>query len=234
MTASLVRGQAGRRVVDVTVSATALVLLAVPLAIISLLVKLSSPGPLLFRQRRVGQHGRPFWLYKLRSMRAGGAGPQVTRADDPRVTRVGAWLRRWKIDELPQFWNVLRGDMSLLGPRPEVETFVRRYSADQRQILEVTPGIAGMAQLVFAHEAELLRGQDDPEGVYLQLLLPRKIAIDLAYEQRRTLQSDLRLLLDLLLMILGLRRGSSLELPVRRALGSEGSAGSCAPGAGFT
>jgi lipopolysaccharide/colanic/teichoic acid biosynthesis glycosyltransferase len=211
-----------RRAVDVVVSATALVLMAVPLAIVALLVSLSSQGPGLFRQRRVGRDGKIFWLYKVRSMRAAQVGPAVTSAGDLRITRLGRLLRRWKIDELPQFGNVLRGDLSLVGPRPEVETFVNGYTPAQRRILQVTPGLAGMAQLVYAHESELLQNHPDPEHAYINHLLPRKIAVDLAYERTRTFASDLRLMGELVLTIAGRRRyiDTSLELPTARALHS--------------
>jgi lipopolysaccharide/colanic/teichoic acid biosynthesis glycosyltransferase len=202
----------GRRVIDVAVSVTALVLLAVPLALAALLVKLSSAGPIFFRQRRVGRYGRPFSLYKFRSMRMAPRGPAVTSEGDPRVTGVGAFLRRWKIDELPQLWNVLRGDMSLLGPRPELAVFVEHYTPAERRILEVTPGLAGMAQLLYPHEAALLRQYPEPERAYLEQLLPGKIAADLAYERRRSAASDFHLLIALLLLIAGVGRYADTAL----------------------
>ena len=223
-----------RRAVDVAVAATALVLLAAPLALVALMVKLSSPGPLLFRQRRVGRDGSLFWLYKLRSMRVAQTGPAVTSADDPRITRLGRFLRRWKIDELPQFWNVLRGDLSLVGPRPEVETFVNGYTPAQRRILQATPGLAGMAQLMYAHEPELLQNHPDPERAYVEHLLPRKIAVDLTYERTRTCASDVRLIVELLLAIGGRRRYADTisELAARRTPPAALRVGTSPPDAG--
>jgi lipopolysaccharide/colanic/teichoic acid biosynthesis glycosyltransferase len=138
-------------------------------------------------------------------------GPVVTTERDPRITPLGALLRRWKIDELPQFWNVLRGDMSIVGPRPEADRLVSHYTSEQRTLLEVTPGLAGMAQLVYPHEAELLRGYRDPEEVYLRDLMPKKIAVDLEYERTRTFSSDLRLLGEFALLI-GIGKSSRIDL----------------------
>ncbi len=192
-----------RRLFDIVVSFVGLALFALPFAIIGLAIKLSSPGPIIYRQRRVGRGGQLFWLYKFRTMRCTDGGPQVTVAGDPRITAIGRLLRRWKLDELPQMWNVLRGDMSVVGPRPEVERFVCHYTPGQRRVLDQTPGLAGMAQLVYPHEAELLRAYPNSEEVYLQYLMPRKIGVDLEYESVRTFWSDLRLLGELALLILG-------------------------------
>ena len=135
-----------KRVFDVVVAAASLTVLAVPCALIAWAIKLSSPGRVIYRQRRIGRGGQPFCLYKFRTMRCTERGPQVTVEGDPRITPIGRWLRRWKLDELPQLWNVLRGDMSVVGPRPEVERFVRYYTPEQRRVLDQTPGLAGMAQ----------------------------------------------------------------------------------------
>jgi lipopolysaccharide/colanic/teichoic acid biosynthesis glycosyltransferase len=192
-----------KRLFDIVISATGLALLAVPFAVIALAIKVSSAGTVFYRQKRMGRGGRPFWLYKFRSMRNTEGGAQVTVDGDPRVTTVGRVLRRWKLDELPQLYNILRGDMSVVGPRPEVERFVRSYTAEQRLVLEQTPGLAGLAQLVYPHEADLLRGCDDPQEAYVRYLLPKKIAVDLQYEQKRTFWSDMRLLGELALLVLG-------------------------------
>ena len=155
-------------------------------------------------------------MYKFRTMRVSPAGPSVTAADDPRVTRVGAVLRRWKLDELPQLWNVLRGDMSLIGPRPEVEKFVRLYTPEQRAILRGRPGLAGMAQIVFRGEAESLRGAGDPDAAYVEQILPRKLAVDLEYERRRTFASDLGLMARLAIMVLCSGRRAPAPTEYRR------------------
>jgi lipopolysaccharide/colanic/teichoic acid biosynthesis glycosyltransferase len=134
-------------------------------------------------------------------MRIFAGGSLVTTTDDPRVTRIGRVLRRWKLDELPQLWNILRGDMGIVGPRPEAERLVRQYTVEQQRILEITPGLAGMSQLVYPHEAELLRRYADPEKFYVRELMPRKIAVDLEYQRTRTFLSDLGLVGKFLLLI---------------------------------
>jgi lipopolysaccharide/colanic/teichoic acid biosynthesis glycosyltransferase len=206
----------GSRALDVALAGFALLLLGGLFLILGALVRASSPGPVLHRQRRVGRGGRAFVMYKFRTMRVSPAGPWVTAADDPRVTRIGAVLRRWKVDELPQLWNVLRGDMSLIGPRPEVEKFVRCYTPEQRAILRAKPGLAGMGQLLFPGEAELLRGCCDPDATYVEQLMPRKLAADLEYERRRTLATDLALMARIALLVLRPGRDEAVPAGVRR------------------
>jgi len=212
-----------KRCFDIAVSALGLCVLAVPLLIVGLVVKLFSKGPVFFLQERIGRHGVPFRICKFRTMEPTTEGPAVTPDRDARVTPIGRILRRWKVDELPQLWNVLRGDMSIIGPRPEVERFVRHYSATERRILRQTPGLAGMAQLVYPDESEILRGHPDPEATYVEQLLPRKVAVDLDYEEGRTFASDLRVLGALALLILG-RRGHLHQSfqPVREVSGASG------------
>jgi lipopolysaccharide/colanic/teichoic acid biosynthesis glycosyltransferase len=192
-----------RRLVDILVAAIGLAVLALPLGIVGIAVRVSSPGPVIFCQRRIGRGGRPFRLYKFRTMYHKKPGAQVTVDADSRVTPIGRKLRRWKIDELPQLWNVLRGDMRIIGPRPEVEQFVRYYSPEQRQLLEQTPGLAGMSQLVYRNEGHWLKDSVDPEESYIKLIMPRKLAIDLQYESTRTWWSDVRLIGDIVMLILG-------------------------------
>jgi lipopolysaccharide/colanic/teichoic acid biosynthesis glycosyltransferase len=139
-------------------------------------------------------------------MRLQNAGPQVTAEGDPRITWIGSLLRRTKVDELPQMWNVLRGDMSIIGPRPEVERFVARYTPQQRQILDVKPGLAGVSQLAYQHEADLLRGHPDAEEAYVRYLMPGKIDADLEYERTRTFWTDLGLMVEIALSIVGYNR----------------------------
>ncbi len=182
------------RCIDVVVAALLLVLLSPALLLLALLVRLSSPGPVLYRQTRVGRHGRPFQLLKYRSMRSAAGGPAVTAGGDDRITLVGRFLRKWKLDELPQFANVLRGDMSLVGPRPEVPEYVAHYTNEQRAVLAVRPGVTGAAQIEFRNEEELLAGRDDVVEYYISSVMPAKLAIDLDYLKRRTLLSDLGLL----------------------------------------
>jgi lipopolysaccharide/colanic/teichoic acid biosynthesis glycosyltransferase len=173
-----------RRVLDVAVSAVLLVLALPALLAIAVAVKLSSRGPLLYRQARVGQGGRPFTLVKFRSMTTGTAGPQVTAPDDPRITRVGAFLRRTSLDELPQLWHVLRGDMTLVGPRPDSVELAARYPADCRWVLEHRPGLTGPAQLYLRDAASIGAGVADIESYYLTSLVPRRVALDATYLRR--------------------------------------------------
>jgi lipopolysaccharide/colanic/teichoic acid biosynthesis glycosyltransferase len=191
-----------RRSFDIVVSAVGLVLFACPFAVIALAIKLSSTGPAFYRQQRIGRGEQPFCLYKFRTMRVRGDGPLITVEGDPRITQVGTALRRWKLDELPQLWNVLRGDMSIIGPRPEVERLVRYYTPEQRRLLEQTPGLAGLSQLVYPHEADVLKGYPNPEEVYRQHLMPKKLTVDLEYERSRTFRSDLVLLAEIILLSL--------------------------------
>lgn len=191
-----------KRSFDIFIAITGLILLALPLLVISLLIKMTSAGPVIFRQNRIGRYGKPFCLYKFRTMRSGG-GSQITVGGDPRITGIGRLLRRFKLDEIPQLFNVLCGQMSIIGPRPEVERFVRHYNAEQRRILEQRPGLAGFAQLVYPHEAQMLKDSLTPEKTYVEQLLPKKIAADLAYEERRTFWSDLGLFVEIILLSFG-------------------------------
>ena len=176
------------------------------------LVKLDSPGPAFFRSRRVGLNGRTFDMVKLRSMKIGSeaAGPAVTVAADPRITRVGRLLRRTKIDELPQLFNVLRGDMSLVGPRPEHPDYVRLYTDEQRNVLSVRPGITGPAVLAYVDEEAMLVGPDAVD-TYVKDVMPRKLALDLDYVVHRSFGRDLRLILEtagLVVRRIAFRRGA--------------------------
>ena len=182
-----------RRLLDVTVAGVLLVVLAPLLALLALLVRATSPGRGIFRQTRIGRHGRPFVLLKLRTMRADAAGPAITAGADARITPLGARLRRAKLDELPQLWNVLRGDMSLVGPRPELPQYVARYTPAQRAVLRTRPGLTDPASLAWADEAAMLATFADPHRAYAQVVLPRKLALSLAYLERRTVWTDLAL-----------------------------------------
>lgn len=161
-------------------------------ALLRLLI--TSSGPVLFRQQRVGRGGRLFGLLKFRTMWMNASGPNVTTGSDTRITPIGRHLRHWKLDELPQLINVLLGDMSIVGPRPEVPGYVRFYTADQRGVLDVLPGLTGPSQLLFRNEETLLMEPSDPEAFYIETLLPMKLATDLYYVQRRSLGDDARVL----------------------------------------
>jgi lipopolysaccharide/colanic/teichoic acid biosynthesis glycosyltransferase len=185
-----------KRVFDVIVSAIGLVLVAPLLAFIALRIRFGSPGPVFYRGERVGLRGRRFRIYKFRTMvvDAEKIGASSTAADDPRITRCGAWLRRYKLDELPQLINVLLGDMSLVGPRPQVAWAVAQYTAQERKLLEVRPGITDEASIKFRNEGEILRGSADPDKAYLELIAPEKIRLGLHYVDYHSVWKDICIL----------------------------------------
>jgi lipopolysaccharide/colanic/teichoic acid biosynthesis glycosyltransferase len=188
-----------KRVFDLVIAVGALLVLAPVLAVVACAIKLDSPGPIFFRQERVGRHGVPFRIHKFRTMRAAPAGADnllLTVGDDPRITRVGAWLRRTRLDELPQLLDVLRGRMSMVGPRPEVPRYVAHYPPALRErALAVRPGLTDPASLEFLDEAQVLAQAADPEREYIQTLLPRKVALAAQYAEQASVGSDLQVLL---------------------------------------
>jgi lipopolysaccharide/colanic/teichoic acid biosynthesis glycosyltransferase len=191
-----------KRVFDFVCAALGLVILMPFFAVIALAIRLNSPGPVFFRGERVGMGGKPFRVFKFRTMVVGAAqqGPGITARGDARITRVGRFLRSYKIDELPQLFNVLRGEMSLVGPRPEDARYVAHYTAAQRRLLQVRPGITSPATLRYHHEERWLEGKDG-ETAYLDELMPRKLAIELEYLDTRAWSTDLRIILQTLLAI---------------------------------
>jgi lipopolysaccharide/colanic/teichoic acid biosynthesis glycosyltransferase len=194
-----------KRVLDVVSSAVGLVLLAPLLAAVALLIRFDSPGPIFFRQERVGRHGRRFRIHKFRTMQhvRSEAGRSITVGADPRITRVGGALRRYKLDELPQLIDVLRGDMSLVGPRPEVPEYVAHYPPPDREaILSVRPGITDRASLEFSNENELLATAEDPHSFYLAEILPVKLRYYREYVGSRSMLGDLRIILDTICKVL--------------------------------
>ncbi|MEO8068472.1 MAG: sugar transferase [Flavobacteriales bacterium] len=186
-----------KRAFDILFSLLVLLLLLPLLFVLGVIVATTSTGGAFFRQVRVGKDAREFRLLKFRTMRpASEALGQITvGARDPRITGVGGWLRKTKCDELPQFWNVLVGDMSVVGPRPEVPKYVALYSQDQRRILRVRPGITGPASLEYIDENALLGRSADPERTYIEEVMPAKLAMDLRYVERASVVSDLGILL---------------------------------------
>lgn len=187
------RGLRPKRVLDVVVAACAL-MMAAPLAVIvAAAIVLETPGPVIYRAERVGLRGRRFAMLKFRKMAADAGGRRLSLSDDARFTRVGRFLARTKLDELPQFWNVLRGDMSLVGPRPEDPSFVAERPQAFAQPLQVRPGITGLAQLEYADEGALL-DRSDPLEHYRSTILPRKLALDALYVRRADIRMDLRVL----------------------------------------
>jgi lipopolysaccharide/colanic/teichoic acid biosynthesis glycosyltransferase len=186
-----------KRLLDIVGAALLIVLFAPVMLIIALAVRLDSSGPALFRQTRVTKGGRPFVMFKFRSMRAtqAAAGPLITVSGDVRVTRVGVLLRKSKLDELPQLFNVLLGNMSLVGPRPEVPKYVSLYPPQLRDmILSVRPGITDEASLEFRNESEILARSTDPERTYVSEILPRKLELYARYARHHSLAGDLRIL----------------------------------------
>ncbi len=179
----------GTRVFDIVFSTVALVALTPVMLLIGVAVLLDSGGPIFFSQIRVGRNFQPFLVRKFRTMNAG-EGPPITSADDRRVTRVGAFLRRTKLDELPQLWNVLIGSMSVVGPRPELPQFVEHFPAQYKQVLRVRPGLTDPASLRFWNEEEVLAGAADPVAFYAETILPRKLKLSTHYLESRSWVGD--------------------------------------------
>ncbi|HRO40770.1 MAG TPA: sugar transferase [Flavobacteriales bacterium] len=194
-----------KRAFDMAFSLVLLVLLLPLLLVFALAVALTSPGGAFFRQVRVGRGGREFKLLKFRSMRPGSEakGQLTIGGRDPRITGVGYFLRKTKLDELPQLWNVLIGDMSVVGPRPEVPKYVALYTEEQRHVLNVRPGITGMASIDYIDENELLARAADPEKAYVEEVMPAKLALDLRYVRERSFLLDLRIILATVTKVFG-------------------------------
>jgi len=184
-----------KRLFDLFVSLAGLVLLFPLFVAIAIAIKLDSPGPVFFRGQRVGRGGHLFSIYKFRSMVAGAAqrGPGITAAGDARITGVGKVLRRAKLDELPQLLNVVRGEMSLVGPRPEDPRYVALYTSEQRRVLDVRPGITSLASINYRNEEAIL-SQSDRDNVYVSKVMPDKLAIELVYLDKQTFWRDLGVL----------------------------------------
>lgn len=184
-----------KRFLDIVISTYGLMLLSPVFLIIAILIKLYSPGPVFYKATRVGRRGQTFKLYKFRSMvvNADKNGPQVTHSGDNRITPIGRVLRRTKLDELPQLWNVMKGDMSLVGPRPEDPHYVALYTPEQQKILYIRPGITGAASVEFRNEEQMLQG-DNWEKQYVEEVLPTKLAVDLEYAKKPTVIRDLGIL----------------------------------------
>ena len=184
-----------KRILDVVVSGLGLALLSPLMLALSVCIKLDSRGPLFYRGKRVGKDGEPFRMYKFRTMvvEADRIGPALTYREDPRITRVGGFLRRTKLDELPQLINVLKGEMSLVGPRPEDPSYVAHYTAEQRKVLRVKPGVTGPTQLEYRDEASMLEART-ADAHYLSEIMPEKLELDLLYVHNRSLAVDFKIL----------------------------------------
>jgi lipopolysaccharide/colanic/teichoic acid biosynthesis glycosyltransferase len=195
-----------RRIIDIVIAVMVLPLLAPLLILMSLAIVLESPGNPFYGGCRVGKHGKPFRMWKFRTMVPGAdrMGSAVTTRHDPRITRLGRFLRETKLDEWPQFFNLLLGDLTLIGPRPENPGIVQHYTAEQREVLRVRPGITGPTQIRYTTiEAEAIPEGKDAERFYINHLLERKLRLDLEYLESRTLFSDCRVLLQTVSLITG-------------------------------
>lgn len=186
-----------KRFFDIIASALALILLSPLFFIIAVAIKICDGGPIFYAQIRVGKGFVPFKIYKFRTMVVGAEkiGSAITAKGDERVTKIGKLLRRWKLDELPQLMNVLKGDMSIVGPRPEDPKYVNIFKDDYRKILQVKPGITDYASLEYRHEEEVLAKYEDPEKAYVEFVLPRKIELSKKYIRERTILKDIALII---------------------------------------
>jgi lipopolysaccharide/colanic/teichoic acid biosynthesis glycosyltransferase len=182
-----------KRAVDLAIALPLLLLLSPLIALLAVAIKLESRGPVFYRCRRVGHGGSELWMVKFRKMHDGACGPALAAVKDERFTRLGHFLARTKLDELPQLWNVVTGQMSLVGPRPEDPSFVEAHRDDYGEILRVAPGITGLSQLAFARESEIL-DSNDRVGDYVRRILPQKIGMDKLYAQQRSLRMDAQIL----------------------------------------
>jgi len=207
-----------KRLVDITLSSVALIILSPLFFVVAILIKLDSHGPVFFRGTRIGKDGSPFRIYKFRTMvdNAEKIGGPSTPADDPRLTKIGKILRRYNLDELPQFINVLNGEMSIVGPRPEVPQYVKIFTEEEREILTVRPGITDWASIWNPDEGAVLAGSDDPEKEYLEKIWPEKHRLELEYVQNHSLWIDFKIMFTTLKVHLLGPLFSQMSNPVRR------------------
>lgn len=183
-----------KRLFDVVVSFIGLLVLFPVLLVIALLIKWRMPGPIFFNQIRGGRYGRTFTIHKFRSMRVNNGGTTVSVKGDSRITPLGAKLRKYKLDELPELWNVLKGDMSFVGPRPDIPKYADKLVGEEKKILELRPGITGLATLKFANEEELLATVKNPQKYNDEVLWPEKVRLNLEYYNRKSLVFDISII----------------------------------------
>ncbi len=188
-----------KRLFDTTVSLLALIALSPFFLLIAILIKIFMPGPVFFTQTRIGFAGNPFIIYKFRSMRMNTTDISITLKNDNRITTLGKFLRKTKVDELPQLWNILKGDMSFVGFRPDVPGYHDRLKGDERVLLNIKPGLTGADSLAYPNEEDILEKQTNPQAFYDQKLFPDKVRINLAYIQKQTFFLDLKIILYTLL-----------------------------------
>ncbi|HGE71573.1 TPA: sugar transferase [Candidatus Poribacteria bacterium] len=189
-----------KRIFDILFSLFALILLSPLFLILSIIIKISSPGPVFYKGKRMAKGGGIFYMHKFRSMvvNADKFGTDLTKYEDKRITKIGKFLRRTKLDELPNLIDVLKGDMSIVGPRPESPLYAQHYNERQRRVLDVRPGITGLAQLENRREDLKLKDQADPDAYYINVLMPKKLEIDLFYVENRTFLMDIKIILKTL------------------------------------
>jgi lipopolysaccharide/colanic/teichoic acid biosynthesis glycosyltransferase len=187
-----------KRIFDIVFSAVMLLILLPLMFILALAILIDSPQGIFFGQIRVGKNGREFKMWKFRTMKPNSEkfGQLTVGARDTRITRVGFWLRKYKVDELPQLWNVFTGDMSMVGPRPEVPRYVALYNTEQKEVLSIRPGITDYASLLYFEESTLLAQSADPESTYINEVMPAKLKLNLDYLGKRTFSNDLSIIID--------------------------------------
>lgn len=192
-----------KRIFDIIFSIIGLAILSPLLIIIAIVMKLTTKGPIIYKQVRVGKNNKDFSIFKFRTMfiNSDKLGLLTVGGRDPRITKLGYYLRKYKLDELPQLGNVLLGDMSFVGPRPEVRKYVNLYNKEQMQVLNVRPGITDLASIEFRNENELLSSEQDPENYYVNVIMPKKLQINLDYLEKRTLFEDFQIILKTFLAI---------------------------------
>lgn len=189
-----------KRLFDILASLFGILVMAIPMIIISIAIKLDSKGPVFFKQKRVKKNNKDFTILKFRTMvvDAPNLGMAITVGDDPRITKVGKFLRKTKLDEFPQLFNVLVGDMSFVGPRPEVRKYVDLYSDSDRDILKIRPGITDLASIKYRNESEILDKSDNPEKTYVEEIMPNKIELNKQYIENINLINDIKIILQTL------------------------------------
>jgi lipopolysaccharide/colanic/teichoic acid biosynthesis glycosyltransferase len=188
-----------KRLFDLIASFLGLILLCPLFIIIAILIKLRTPGPVFFTQKRAGRQGKAFVIYKFRTMKVNHGGSTVSVKGEDRITPLGALLRRYKLDELPELWNVIKGDMSLVGPRPDMVEYANRLVGEEKKILELRPGITGPASLKYANEDEILESVPDPQKYNDEIIWPDKVRINLAYHRNRSFFKDISIIFQTLL-----------------------------------
>ena len=184
-----------KRLFDIVSSVFVLIILSPVFIVVAILIRNDSPGGVFYKQQRIGKNQKPFGLFKFRTMRPNSDGVKITVGDrDPRVTDVGYFLRKYKLDELPQLINIVRGEMSVIGPRPEVSNYVDLYTDAQLCVLSVKPGLSDLATLEYVNESEILAKSDNPEETYVNEIMPKKLALNIKYIENQSLLLDLKII----------------------------------------